>query len=231
GLLLGVAVAGGTAAVLFFGVRHVQSGLISLGDLVLVMFYLAMLYHPLETIGNKVAAVQNALASADRAYRLLAEKPDVFERPNARPLSRSKGAVEFRSVSFSYDGGPPILQVSFDAPAGARVGIAGETGVGVRGMRLSGGQRQLVSVARAYLRDAPILILDEPTSSIDRETEGALLDALHRLVRGRTSFIVSHRQSTLESCDRLLILRRGERVSWEWDVRQASGEVVSAPGA
>jgi ATP-binding cassette subfamily B protein len=76
-----------------------------------------------------------------------------------------------------------------------------ETRVGERGMRLSGGERQRISLARAFLKDAPILLLDEPTSSVDVETEAAIIDAMERLMRGRTTFIVAHRLSTIENCD------------------------------
>jgi energy-coupling factor transporter ATP-binding protein EcfA2 len=75
------------------------------------------------------------------------------------------------------------------------------TEVGERGMALSGGERQRISLARAFLKDAPILILDEPTSSVDLETEAAILDAMDRLMAGRTSFMIAHRLSTLEACD------------------------------
>src|SRR5207302_10092735 len=70
-----------------------------------------------------------------------------------------------------------------------------QTLVGERGMRLSGGERQRVSIARAFLKDAPILILDEPTSSVDVKTEAAIVEAMERLMRGRTSFIITHRTS------------------------------------
>jgi ATP-binding cassette subfamily B protein len=76
-----------------------------------------------------------------------------------------------------------------------------ETRVGERGMRLSGGERQRISLARAFLKDAPILILDEPTSSVDVKTEGLILEALRRLMQGRTTFMIAHRLSTLADCD------------------------------
>jgi ATP-binding cassette, subfamily B, bacterial len=81
--------------------------------------------------------------------------------------------------------------------------------VGERGMRLSGGERQRISLARAFLKDAPILILDEPTSAVDVETEAAIMQALERLMRGRTTFIIAHRLSTLEKCDMRLRLENG----------------------
>ena len=76
-----------------------------------------------------------------------------------------------------------------------------DTVVGERGMTLSGGQRQRVALARAFLKDAPILILDEPTSSVDLKTEAAIIDAMERLMAGRTTFIVAHRLATLAHCD------------------------------
>ena len=85
-----------------------------------------------------------------------------------------------------------------------------ETFVGERGMCLSGGERQRISLARAFLKDAPILILDEPTSSVDLKTEAVIVEAMKRLMRGRTTFIIAHRPSTLEDCDFLLIIERGQ---------------------
>jgi ATP-binding cassette, subfamily B, bacterial len=76
-----------------------------------------------------------------------------------------------------------------------------ETQVGDRGLRLSGGERQRISLARAFLRRAPILILDEPTSSVDSGTESLIIEAMQRLMHGRTTFMVAHRLSTLDSCD------------------------------
>ena len=79
-----------------------------------------------------------------------------------------------------------------------------DTLVGERGMRLSGGERQRIALARAFLKDAPLLLLDEPTSSVDTRTEAGILEALERLMRGRTSFMVAHRLGTLRSCDLLI---------------------------
>jgi ATP-binding cassette subfamily B protein len=303
GVLVGLAVSGGTAAVLYLGVTHVQAGYLTLGDLLVVMAYLAQLYGPMETLSKKVADLQGSLVCAERAFSLLDESPDVPEQPDARPLDRAAGAIEFRDVWFAYPGNPPVLrEVSFNIPAGSRVGIEGRTGagkttlvslltrfydptgglvlldgvdlrelrvadlrnqiavvlqepvlfsttlaeniayarpgatqaeieaaaraanahdfitalkdgydtlVGERGMRLSGGERQRISLARAFLKDAPILILDEPTSSVDVTTEGLIMDALERLMQGRTTFIIAHRLSTLEGCDVRLRLEAG----------------------
>src|SRR5258708_1962413 len=287
GLLVGITMALGTAAVLVIGARAVRAGSLSLGDLLLVMAYVGQLYDPLKTIGRKSASLQGHLASIDRAFHLLDEAPDVVDRPNAQPLQRAAGCIQYRHVSFYYQVGHPILQdISFYVPAGARVGIAGRTGagkttlvslltrfhdvtagqilldnidlrdyalddlrnqfsivlqepvlfstgvaenigyarpaatkeeiiraakladahdfimglpdgyqtlVGERGMRLSGGERQRISLARAFLKDAPILILDEPTSAVDARTEASIMDAMERLMRGRTTFMIAHR--------------------------------------
>ena len=79
-------------------------------------------------------------------------------------------------------------------------------------MQLSGGERQRIALARAYLKNAPILILDEPTSSVDLRTEAAILEALEGLMRGRTAFVITHRVSALTTCDRQLQLERGRLV-------------------
>lgn len=306
GLSVSLMTALGSAAVLWLGARHVQAGLLSLGDLILVMGYLGQLYEPLKTIGRRAATLQGYLASAERAFAVLDELPDVPERPHARPISRASGTLSFRNVSFEYEPGHPVLrEISFEVPAGTRVGIAGRTGagkttlvnlltrfydpsggailldgvdlrdhklvdlrnqfaivlqepvlfsasvaeniayarpeagrediiraarlanahdfilglpegyetqVGERGMRLSGGERQRISLARAFLKDAPILLLDEPTSSVDVRTESAIMEAMERLMRGRTTFIIAHRLGTLENCGLRLDLEQGRLV-------------------
>jgi ATP-binding cassette, subfamily B, bacterial len=84
--------------------------------------------------------------------------------------------------------------------------------IGERGATLSGGEKQRLSIARAFLKDAPILILDEPTSALDARTESMLLDALERLMAGRLTFIIAHRLSTIRNADRILVLDHGEIV-------------------
>jgi len=306
GMLVALLMGLGGAAVLFVGARRVQAGALTVGDLVLVMAYLQQLYEPLQTISKKAGSLQSSLASADRVFSLLDEDHDLVEAPHARRLKRAAGAVAFRDVWFSYDGGTPALRgVSFKLEPGMRLGIAGTTGagkttlvnllarfydptigrieldgidlrdyriadlreqfsivlqepvlfstsiaeniayarpdaspaeieaaavaanahdftsvlpdgysteVGERGMRLSGGERQRISLARAFLKDAPVLILDEPTSAVDVATEQLIMDAMQRLMSGRTTIMIAHRLSTLEGCHLRLQIEHGRVV-------------------
>jgi ATP-binding cassette subfamily B protein len=321
GLLVGLTTATGTAAVLFIGVRRVQTGALTLGDLLLVMGYIVQLFGPLASLSRMTALIQNSLASAERAFSLLDEAPDVLESGEARPLPRTSGSVIFRNVYFAYEKNHPVLHnISFEIPFGSRVGIKGATGagkttlvslltrfydpeagqilldgvdlrdykvadlrnqfaivlqepvlfsssiaeniayadpdaskdkiieaakaanahefivelpngyntlVGERGMRLSGGERQRIALSRAFLKDAPILILDEPTSSVDMKTEAGIIEAMERLMNGRTAFIIAHRLSTIKNCEVWLKIEHGRLVEVDADSETDNGGVVS----
>lgn len=84
--------------------------------------------------------------------------------------------------------------------------------VGERGMQLSGGERQRISLARAFIKNAPVIILDEPTSSLDVKTEALIMEAMERLMEGRTTFMITHRLDTLRSCNLIMHLENGELI-------------------
>jgi len=320
GVLVGLTSALGTAAVLLIGARHVGEGVLTLGQLWMVLTYLGQLYEPLKTISKKAAGIQSYLASAERAFGLLDEQPEVPERPHARAIGRAAGAVAFRHVSFAYGPDRPVLHdVSLEIEPGTRLGVVGATGagkttlislltrfydplegavlldgvdlrdyklldlrrqfavvlqdavlfslsiaeniayaapgatreqvvaaaraanahefierlpqgydtqVGERGVKLSGGQRQRIALARAFLKDSPVLILDEPTSSVDAKTEAAIVDALERLKQGRTVIVISHRPTTLAGCSALLTIDGGRVVA---DTTPAAVEPLPTP--
>ncbi len=94
----------------------------------------------------------------------------------------------------------------------ARLPKGYRTLVGERGVKLSGGERQRIAIARAFLADAPILILDEATSSLDSESEAAIQDAMERLMVGRTAIVIAHRLSTVRALDRILVFQHGRVV-------------------
>jgi ABC-type multidrug transport system fused ATPase/permease subunit len=87
-----------------------------------------------------------------------------------------------------------------------------DTVIGERGADLSGGQRQRIAIARAILRDAPILILDEPTSALDTESEATIVEALSQLPSGRTTLVIAHRLTTIRRADRIVVVERGRIV-------------------
>jgi ATP-binding cassette, subfamily B, bacterial len=118
-----------------------------------------------------------------------------YGRPGA-----SRDEVVAAAVAANADGFVGRLPLGFD------------TVVGERGSTLSGGEKQRLAIARALLKDAPILILDEPTSALDAATEASILQALERLMRGRTTFIIAHRLSTIRRADTIVVLKDGEVV-------------------
>ncbi len=146
-----------------------------------------------------------------RDYKL-ADLRDQFAIVLQEPVLFSTSIAE--NIAYAHpDAGEGEIEEASRA-ANAHDFIAGlpdgyETRVGERGMLLSGGERQRIALARAFLKDAPILILDEPTSSVDVATEAGIMEAMERLMQGRTSFMIAHRLNTLAHCDLLLEMRNG----------------------
>ena len=99
-----------------------------------------------------------------------------------------------------------------------------DTIVGERGMQLSGGERQRISLARAFIKNAPVLILDEPTSSVDIKTEAQIMEAMERLMEGRTTLMITHRLDTLSSCTVILHLEEGKLIDV---VRDHDAEILA----
>jgi ATP-binding cassette subfamily B protein len=305
-LAVQAATALGTALVFLFGFRAVFKGDITVGELVVLLYYVAAIYAPLESISNTVGSLNEHLVQISSSFELLDLEPEVKEDPNPVELGRARGDVAFEAVGFAYPGRADALtEVSFVVPAGRRVAVVGPTGagkttlvsllirfydprsgritidgvdtrrlslralraqfavvlqepmlfsgtiaenvrygrldapmsavedaaraanahdfisqlpngydtvLGERGAHLSGGERQRICIARAFIKDAPILILDEPTSSIDSRTENVILDALDTLMVGRTSFMIAHRLSTVRDADLIIVVNHGKIV-------------------
>jgi ABC-type multidrug transport system fused ATPase/permease subunit len=112
----------------------------------------------------------------------------------------------------------------------ARLPKAYDTLIGEGGLALSGGERQRLAIARAFLEDAPILILDEPTRAADMNTEQLIVDALEKLAGGRTTFMIAHRLSTLESSDQVLVLKDGCLRSVVGDQQPGREELLTNSG-
>lgn len=303
----------GSALVLGLGAHHVLEakragyppGSLSVGQLTVIIAYIAAVYKPLEQISFTIGSLQDKFVNLKAAFGLLDTPPDITDAPNATDIVRARGGVTFENVHFNYDGRAGTLKnISFEAKPGQVIGIVGPTGagkstlvslipryyepqpgqgrilidgrdargltlkslraqisvvlqepllfsgtiaeniqygrleatqeeiiaaakaanahdfierlplkyntiLGERGAQVSGGERQRISVARAFLKDAPILILDEPTSSVDSKTEAVILEALERLMVGRTTFMIAHRLSTLKHADQVLVINDG----------------------
>jgi ABC-type multidrug transport system fused ATPase/permease subunit len=311
--------AAGISLVLGFGAWHVLQGKISLGELIVLMTYIASVYQPLEQLSLTVGTIHEQLVQFNASLDLLDTEPEVTEKADGVELGRAQGRVTAQGVSFTYKGRDATLSdISFHVRPGERVAIVGHTGagkstlmsllirfydpgagrieldgidlrdlklkslrdqisvvlqepllfsgtiednirygkldateedvvaaaeaanahdfisglpngyhtvIGERGAQISGGERQRVCVARAFLKDAPVLILDEPTSSIDSRTERVILDALDDLMVGRTSFMIAHRLSTVRHADQILVMNEGRIVE-----RGSHGDLVARGG-
>jgi ABC-type multidrug transport system fused ATPase/permease subunit len=134
------------------------------------------------------------------------------------------------NISYAQPDAPMDVVISAARDANAHDFISNlpdgyHTHVGQRGVRLSGGERQRIAIARAFLKDSPVLILDEPTSSVDSRTELVILEALDRLMAGRTTFIIAHRLSTIRRADQILVVEAGRVVE-----RGTHGQLMQRDG-
>ncbi len=112
---------------------------------------------------------------------------------------------------------------------GCRKGYDTAMGDGAAG--LSGGERQRLAIARAFLKKTPMLILDEPTSAVDSRTEQLIMEALDKLMEGRTAFMIAHRLSTLERCDAVLVLQNGTLQKITSNVDEARRHMLTHVGS
>jgi ATP-binding cassette subfamily B protein len=165
------------------------------------------------------------LADLRNQFAIVLQEPLLFSTSIGENIAYARPGASFDEIR------------SAAAAAGADDFIAAlpqgyDTLVGERGVRLSGGERQRVSIARAFLKDAPVLILDEPTSSVDARTEATIMQAMYRLMEGRTTFMIAHRLSTLEGCGERMEIGAGRVIRMSEGVRcgvirQGAGDMRS----
>ena len=301
--LVEIIVAVGTAMVLWFGARMEMAGALSVGSLILFIFYLGKMYKPMQDLSKMTDSFSKAAAGYERIREVMETDSLIRDRRGARQAPRFQGRIEFDRVSFAYQPGTPVLKnVSLRIEPGTVAALVGPTGagkstiisliarfydpdagmikiddvdirafrqkslrtqisfvlqdtllfhapiwqniaygkpeasrrellraaelanahefieklpeayntmVGERGVTLSGGQRQRIAIARAIIRDTPILIMDEPSSGLDAASEKMVFEALDRLMAGRTCIVIAHRLSTIRKAGVIFVVKDG----------------------
>lgn len=294
--------------VLWYGGRLILNGESSLSGAsfiaYLVVFY--SIINPAKAFSKALYSIQKGMAAMDRIDQILDAESTIIEKTNATSVDSFKKGIEYKNVTFSYNGEKKVLKnVQLEIPKGKTVALVGQSGsgkttfvdllprfydvneggilvdgvdirdykmkdlrnlmgnvnqesilfndtifnniafgvedatmedvieaakianahdfitatengydtnIGDRGSKLSGGQRQRLSIARAVLKNPPIMILDEATSALDTESERLVQDALDKLMQNRTSLVIAHRLSTVKNADLICVFNEGEIV-------------------
>lgn len=308
--------------VLWYGGRLIINGEGSMkgADFItyLVVFY--SIINPAKAFSKAFYSIQKGLAAMERIDQVLDAESTIVDKENAKPVEKFESAIEYKNVTFSYNGEKKVLKnVQLEVPKGKTVALVGQSGsgkttfvdllprfydvaggeitvdgvdirdykmsdlrnlmgnvnqdpilfndtiynniafgvesasmedviaaakianahefieaseegyntnIGDRGSKLSGGQRQRLSIARAVLKNPPIMILDEATSALDTESERLVQDALDKLMQNRTSLVIAHRLSTVKNADLICVFHEGEIVE-----RGKHDELIEKDGA